>query len=305
MSIASVKALGCTVIRGSSPEHLERMKMKFDVVVGNPPFNVSIKKGDYKTPFSDIGPHGRFVHRARELLKEGGYLAMVLPCNFMGLPSARQFRDWVLANYKLTQLKVIPNKGVFAISLSDIVTLVAKKEDSPNNTKVPFGDFKVNLEEFTIWPIFQSALSVSIYQKLIASRKRNIISGSQKTKPTKKALVISGNLTRLGERVNPEPREQFVFGKLKPVKAPIWFEYSTKQEQQLQWEWMATPHYAHCLALVQSTPKNQPIFFASMGEHDFSTNDFNNHFKLTKEEIAYIEATVKHGSTHKVAHQNN
>jgi hypothetical protein len=263
--------------------------MKFDVIVSNPPYDRGIKT-NFDLPFRNIGPHSAFTYLSHNNLKEDGSFAVVLPCNFMCLPSASEFRSWFLSNFQIEKINVIDNTGgkVFDIGLSDIVTIVAAKKDSPDNTSIIWNDsFNVDITKYDLWPMFKTKESVSIFDKLVASKTSAVpFAGGKDDTPTDH--ILSTHLTRLGQRQNPSPRKMFVKDAVKDVTIPVWFGYSSEEQKNFQWEWLGTNHYAYVLSLVQSTPKNQPFLFQYLGEHNFTNTDFIRHFNLTDEEIDAI-----------------
>lgn len=266
-------------------EALEQ-NMKFDVVVGNPPYDRSIKS-NYKLPFTNIGPHSAFTEKSHRLLKDNGLFSFVLPCNFMCLPSGAQFRKWVLNNFNITNINLYDNgkKEIFNINLSDILVITGTKLSNNNttaNTNIIWtfngkSTFTVNLTKYDIWPMYKSKASVIIFDSVMKSKIRELeYKGNTPSK-----YFISGNLTRLGSRQNPNPQLQFSKGIMKNISYPIWLGYSSNTELDFQYEWLGTNHYAYILSLVQSTTKNQPILFSIIGEHNFKSNDFANHFNIT------------------------
>lgn len=265
--------------------------LKFDVALSNPPYNRSIKS-TMPLPFTNIGPHSAFTAKSHELLKNDGIFAVVLPCNFMCLPSAATYRQWWLNNFEIQNLDIHDNTNgkVFDIGLSDIVTIVAKKANKPDNTNVKWNEsFTVDLTKYSVWPMYKTQESVTIFDKLMASKTQDIpYTGDKNDKPT--AHIVSTHLTRLGQRQNPNPKGMFVKDAIKNVSIPFWLGYSSKKQKDYQWNWMSTDHYAYVLSLVQSTPKNQPILFRMLGEHCFTDNDFVKHFNLSTQELAAISS---------------
>jgi hypothetical protein len=264
--------------------------MKFDVILSNPPYDRGIKT-NINLPFHNIGPHSAFSFVSHSNLSDGGVYSVVLPCNFMCLPSARDFRDWFIKSFEIEKINIVDNtnKRIFDIGLSDIVLIQAKKTMATNNTKVIWNDsFLVDLTKYDIWPMYKTKESTSIFDKLMFSRVSTIpFTGGKDQAPTR--YIISTHLTRLGQRENPEPKKMFVKDQVKDVNIPVWFGFSSEQEKDFYWEWLGTDHYAYVLSLVQSTPKNQPFLFQYLGEHNFKDNNFENHFFLTLEEKNEIE----------------
>lgn len=269
----------------------ELLTMKFNYMLKNAPYDKGIQVG-IDLPFTNIGPHSAFSVIADTVLENGGICFDVLPCNFMCLPSAKGYRNWLLENFEVLNITLWDNsqKQVFDINLSDVLTIVTRKTNKPKNNMVEWvaynsAPFTVDLTRYEFWPMYRSPLSVPILDAVMSSKVQDIQHFNEykqddpKTHPT--SHILSANLARVGARQNPEPHKQFVNGVLKNVGQPIWLGYSSAQEKDYQFEWMSTKHYAYVLSMVQTTPKNQPYLFSLLGEHGFANNDFYSHFKVT------------------------
>lgn len=274
----------------------ELQTMRFNYMLKNAPYDRSIDV-PIELPFRSFGgtPYPAFSVLADQVLEDDGICFDVLPCNWFCLPTAQGYRDWLLNNFEIVNITIWDNsqKQVFDINLSDIVTMVTRKKPGAKNNMVEwvsYGSkpFTVDLTRYNIWPMYKSPLSVPIFDAVMKSKLAEMLPGynggsnSNQITPTT-PYFISGSLTRLGARQNPEPRKNNKMQKdvIYPVKAPMWIGFSSAQEKDFHYEWMDTKHYAYVLSMIQCSPLNQPYFFALMGEHGFTNNDFYSHFKVT------------------------
>jgi len=289
------QGLGVTVVTNIG-DLLEMQK--FNYVLKNAPYDRGIDVG-ITLPFHNIGPHAAFSVIGNQILTDDGICFDVLPCNFMCLPTAKGYRDWLLSNFDILNITLWDNsqRQVFDINMSDILTMVTRKSSSPNNRNVEwvaYGSqpFTVDLTRYDFWPMYKSPLSVAIFDSIMSSRVSDLLEfdgGDFDSIKTPSKYFISANLARQGQRQNPNPQKQFQKDVIKNIKQPIWLGYSTQQEKDYQFEWIGTKHYAYALSMVQSTPKNQPFLFSLLGEHNFQNNNFVSHFKVTPTQDQEIE----------------
>lgn len=78
-----IRALRYNNLRGSniSTESPFELNMKFDVVIGNPPY--SLPKGEKKVSDGSKNLALKFIEKAVELLEDGGFISMITPLNFL------------------------------------------------------------------------------------------------------------------------------------------------------------------------------------------------------------------------------
>jgi len=93
------------LIHTTKPEEI--FNMKFDVVIGNPPYQLSTGGGQAQaTPLYD-----KFVESAIKLKPR--YVCMIIPARWYagGFPCIKQFRDTITANKQIREIHDFPNAG--------------------------------------------------------------------------------------------------------------------------------------------------------------------------------------------------
>lgn len=100
--------------------------MKFDLVIGNPPYNKAMVKPHHSS-YRHIGMNSEkegyigFFIEGLKLLKDNGILSYVTPGKFMMGPGAKNFRNWLVDNYDLNTIKAKPNDTFEGVGLDKIV----------------------------------------------------------------------------------------------------------------------------------------------------------------------------------------
>ena len=117
----------------------------FDVVVGNPPYfkifeDDSINKtDDYKEIKSGMmNASAVFINRSLKLIKNEGYLGMIVPKMLSFTDSWDKLRHKILSEYKI--LYVIDCGKAFKGVLLEQIIFILKKEKSSNNDKITIGE---------------------------------------------------------------------------------------------------------------------------------------------------------------------
>jgi hypothetical protein len=283
------RQLGVRVVESQGPDDMaplqELTNMKsFNYVLKNAPWDKGLGQG-IDLPFKRTTAYATFNYFGHGLLADQGVCLDVLPTNWMCMPDYQGWRDWMLANFEILNISIWDNSqgDVFdGIAMSDVVTIVSRRVSKPNNTAVEYVSYKgqpftIDLTKYDFWPLYKSPISVKILDQVLGSKIQDVSVAEDK----KSSWFVSAANTRAGARQNSNPRHDFTKGIIKDVTYPIWLGYSSQASLDTHWEWMGTTHYAYVLSMLQSSPKRQPIFYSLLGEHNFQSNDFNKHFKVT------------------------
>jgi adenine-specific DNA-methyltransferase len=102
----------------------------FDFVIGNPPYFETSRK-QYKEDFSEIvsgrlNIYALFVYKGLSILKNGGYLAMVVPTSMNNGTYFKALRKYILSVGSITQLTVLTH-DIFKDAEQAVQLLVIRK----------------------------------------------------------------------------------------------------------------------------------------------------------------------------------
>jgi hypothetical protein len=147
--------------------------MKFDVVVGNPPYQAP-KKGDYSY-------WARFVAKGNDQLNDGGYLGMVIPSGWMSPTNdIRQgqrsvLRD-IMAVNDTKHVCIDPDLGKrnFPGIGQTFTWFVLQKSPNLGNTSLDLGpkQITVDLSKLQMLPKMPDEIGISIIRKITAGSDR-------------------------------------------------------------------------------------------------------------------------------------
>ena len=114
-----IRESGLDVIHKSNPDYAE----KFDFIYTNPPFGNKdelsdqkkhytgvLTKGVHKSAKSTINREILFIEQYKNLLADGGYIAVVLPNGILNNPSEQYVRDYILQHFSLIAVIGLPDR---------------------------------------------------------------------------------------------------------------------------------------------------------------------------------------------------
>jgi len=117
--------------------------MKFDFVVGNPPYvrvqRLSKEQKDYynknyQTPQANYDIYLLFIERGTKWVKENGELSYICSNQFMLTNYGQKLRKYLLTNFSITQIIDFRDSGVFKDATNYPCIFVAKRVDNTKKT---------------------------------------------------------------------------------------------------------------------------------------------------------------------------
>jgi len=150
-------------------------KMRFDVIIGNPPYQLGSDGGT-----RDVPVYQKFVEQAKSL--EPRFLSMVIPSRWMaGGLGLSEFRQSMLSDRRVSELIDYPvSKEVFpSVEVKGGICYFLWERDYEGSTKVTSirdgqisGPFERNLAEFDV--LVRDNQAVKILRKILSKNERSI-----------------------------------------------------------------------------------------------------------------------------------
>jgi type I restriction-modification system DNA methylase subunit len=162
----------------------------FDVIVGNPPYfkifedDILNKTEDYKEIKSGMmNASAIFINKSLKLLKDGGYLGMIIPKMLAFTDSWDKIRSKLLKNYKIIRV-VDCGKAFKGVLLEQIIFVLKKETSNVEGNRIIIGELnghiiketahvpqKLCIEENVI-PLESNPIAYEIKQKMEESGVR-------------------------------------------------------------------------------------------------------------------------------------
>ncbi len=201
---------------------------KFDFVIGNPPYyefklDKDLKKKYAKVTSGRVNIYSLFIYKAVNLLKEGGYLAFVVPPSMNNGAYFAKLRKFIVNNCNIEYLTIRDTPHLFEDALQSVMLLILKKgkndgsylfqkngimifSENANSLKNAF-EKKQTLAEL--------GYEVRTGELVWNQNKHLLINESTSAVP----LIWSHNITEEGLKFNNKSKPQFVKG-VSPNKGP-------------------------------------------------------------------------------------
>lgn len=118
--------------------------LKFDVVIGNPPYMSSedmknltplehpLYPYKYDSAYKQYDKYFLFIERGLQLLNDNGVLGYIIPSKFMKVGAALKLRDLISRNHYLTELTSFGANQVFEGKTTYTCLLILSKRNNPN-----------------------------------------------------------------------------------------------------------------------------------------------------------------------------
>ena len=152
---------------------------KFDLVVGNPPYNRNIlKKEEVTSIFWEPSGYTTklayccFVVLAQYILKPKGEVRYVMPCSFTHNENTEQFREFLKNNLNILSIEILPKDTFEGIMIRTCIFMAVKEpQDSEIAIKRVWNDqiyySTTYYNEYNEIPLFIGDVSRQIYEKVM------------------------------------------------------------------------------------------------------------------------------------------
>ena len=152
---------------------------KFDLVVGNPPYNRNIlKREEVTTIFWEPSGYTTklayccFVVLAKYLLKPKGEVRYVMPCSFTHNENTEQFREYIHDHLNIQSIEILPQDAFEGIMIR---TCIFRATKEPQQGEISFSRIWNGKEyntttyynEYNEIPLFIGDISKKIYKKVM------------------------------------------------------------------------------------------------------------------------------------------
>lgn len=118
-------------------------KKKYDYIIGNPPYfklklNEEIKKKYFDIIKGRVNIFSLFIKTGLDLLKDGGYLAYVVPPSMNNGAYFSKLREYIIKNSSLEYLHIIDGADNFHLANQKVMLIILKKTSSKKSSKYIF-----------------------------------------------------------------------------------------------------------------------------------------------------------------------
>ena len=118
-------------------------KKKYDYIIGNPPYfelklNEEIKKKYFDIIKGRVNIFSLFIKTGLDLLKDGGYLAYVVPPSMNNGAYFSKLREYIIKNSSLEYLHIIDRADNFHLANQKVMLIILKKTNSKKLSKYIF-----------------------------------------------------------------------------------------------------------------------------------------------------------------------
>lgn len=142
INIAS-KLVKNAIIKNFDFLNIDINKKKYDYIIGNPPYfelklNEEIKKKYFDIIKGRVNIFSLFIKTGLDLLKDGGYLAYVVPPSMNNGAYFSKLREYIIKNSSLEYLHIIDGADNFHLANQKVMLIILKKTNSKKSSKYIF-----------------------------------------------------------------------------------------------------------------------------------------------------------------------
>lgn len=139
----SSKLVKNAIIKNFDFLNIDINKKKYDYIIGNPPYfelklNEEIKKKYFDIIKGRVNIFSLFIKTGLDLLKDGGYLAYVVPPSMNNGAYFSKLREYVIKNSSLEYLHIIDGADNFHLANQKVMLIILKKTNSKKSSKYIF-----------------------------------------------------------------------------------------------------------------------------------------------------------------------
>lgn len=139
----SSKLVKNAIIKNFDFLNIDINKKKYDYIIGNPPYfelklNEEIKKKYFDIIKGRVNIFSLFIKTGLDLLKDGGYLAYVVPPSMNNGAYFSKLREYIIKNSSLEYLHVIDGADNFHLANQKVMLIILKKTNSKKSSKYIF-----------------------------------------------------------------------------------------------------------------------------------------------------------------------
>ena len=125
-------------------------KKKYDYIIGNPPYfelklNEEIKKKYFDIIKGRVNIFSLFIKTGLDLLKDGGYLAYVVPPSMNNGAYFSKLREYIIKNSSLEYLHIIDGADNFHLANQKVMLIILKKTNSKKSSKYIFKKNRITI----------------------------------------------------------------------------------------------------------------------------------------------------------------
>jgi adenine-specific DNA-methyltransferase len=186
-------------------------RKNFDFIIGNPPYFEFKPDPEIRKKYSEIlngrvNIYGIFIYKAIQLLKNGGYLAFIVPPSMNNGAYFAKLRNFIIANCNIEFLSVQQAPTLFNDALQSVMLLILKKGPSAGNYIFKkngitiFSEEKEYLENIFKTSVTLSDLGYRVKTgKLVWNQNKDLLTDIRKGSVP---LIWSHNITKKGIKLN-------------------------------------------------------------------------------------------------------